>query len=293
MQLGMIGLGRMGGNMAKRLARAGHEVKTYDPGVESTAATLAELRDQLDAPRAFWMMVPAGRITESTFQELLALAAPGDTIVDGGNSNFRDSQRRHAEAAERGVAFLDVGVSGGVWGLEAGYCLMAGGEQDAASRLEPVFRALAPEDGYAYVGPSGSGHFVKMVHNGIEYGLMQAYAEGFEVLEKSEFDLDLHEIAGIWRYGSVVRSWLLDLLHAAFAQEGGTLEQIKGYVEDSGEGRWTIAEAIAEDVPVPVITAALFARFSSRQDESFAAKVNAALRNQFGGHAVRSAEEAT
>jgi len=293
MQLGMIGLGRMGGNMAKRLARAGHEVKTYDPGVESTAATLAELRDQLDAPRAFWMMVPAGRITESTFQELLALAAPGDTIVDGGNSNFRDSQRRHAEAAERGVAFLDVGVSGGVWGLEAGYCLMAGGEQDAASRLEPVFRALAPEDGYAYVGPSGSGHFVKMVHNGIEYGLMQAYAEGFEVLEKSEFDLDLHEIAGIWRYGSVVRSWLLDLLHAAFAQEGGKLEQIKGYVEDSGEGRWTIAEAIAEDVPVPVITAALFARFSSRQDESFAAKVNAALRNQFGGHAVRSAEEAT
>ncbi len=292
MQLGMIGLGRMGGNMTKRLGNAGHEVMTYDPGVESTAATLAELRDQLDAPRAFWMMVPSGKITESTFQELLPLAAPGDTIVDGGNSNFHDSQRRHAEAAGRGVSFLDVGVSGGVWGLEAGYCLMAGGEREAAARLEPIFTALAPEDGYAYVGPAGAGHFVKMVHNGIEYGLMQAYAEGFEVLEKSEFDLDLHEIAGIWRYGSVVRSWLLDLLHAAFEQEGGKLEQIKGYVEDSGEGRWTIAEAIAEDVPVPVITAALFARFASRQDESFAAKVNAALRNQFGGHAVRSADEA-
>ncbi len=293
MQLGMIGLGRMGGNMTTRLERAGHEVKTYDPGVESTAATLAELRDQLDAPRTFWTMVPAGRITESTFQELLGLAAPGDAIVDGGNSNFRDSQRRNAEAAERGIRFVDVGVSGGVWGLEAGYCLMAGGDRETVARLEPIFTALAPEDGYAYVGPSGAGHFVKMVHNGIEYGLMQAYAEGFEVLEKSEFDLDLHEIAGIWRYGSVVRSWLLDLLHAAFEQEGGKLEQIKGYVEDSGEGRWTIAEAIAEDVPVPVISAALFARFASRQDESFAAKVNAALRNQFGGHAVRSADDGT
>jgi 6-phosphogluconate dehydrogenase len=291
MQLGMIGLGRMGGNMTTRLDRAGHEVKTYDPGVDSTAATLEELRDQLDAPRAFWMMVPAGKITESTFQDLLGLAAPGDTIIDGGNSNFHDSQRRYAEAAAAEVQFLDVGVSGGVWGLDAGYCLMAGGDEAAAKRLEPIFSSLAPKDGYAYVGPSGAGHFVKMVHNGIEYGLMQAYAEGFEVLEKSEFDLDLHGIAGIWRYGSVVRSWLLDLLHAAFEQEGGKLEQIKGYVEDSGEGRWTIAEAIAEDVPVPVISAALFARFASRQDESFAAKVNAALRNQFGGHAVRAADD--
>jgi 6-phosphogluconate dehydrogenase len=289
-QLGMIGLGRMGGNMTTRLADAGHDVRTYDPGVESTAGTLAELRDQLRAPRAFWMMVPAGEITESTFRELLGLAAPGDTIVDGGNSNFRDSQRRHGEAAERGISFVDVGVSGGVWGLEAGYCLMAGGDEQAAARLEPIFGSLAPEDGYAYVGPSGAGHFVKMVHNGIEYGLMQAYAEGFEVLERSEFDLDLHAIAGIWRYGSVVRSWLLELLHAAFEQEGGKLERIEGYVEDSGEGRWTIAEAISEDVPVPVISAALFARFASRQDESFAAKVNAALRNQFGGHAVRPAE---
>jgi 6-phosphogluconate dehydrogenase len=285
----MIGLGRMGGNMTKRLTAAGHDMKTYDPGVAGTAASLAELRDQLTAPRAFWTMVPAGKITEDTFQQLLALAEPGDTIVDGGNSNFRDSQRRHAEAKEHGIFFIDAGVSGGVWGLENGYCLMVGGEAEAVSRLEPVFEALAPEDGYAHVGASGAGHFTKMVHNGIEYGLMQAYAEGFEVMEKSEFDLDLHEIAGIWRYGSVVRSWLLDLLHSAFEAEGTHLEKIKGYVEDSGEGRWTIAEAIAEDVPVPVITAALYARFASRQDESFAAKVNAALRNQFGGHAVKDA----
>ncbi len=291
MQVGMIGLGRMGGNMTKRLERAGHEVKTYDPGVESTASSLAELRGQLAAPRAFWLMVPSGAITEGTFQELLRLADTGDTIVDGGNSNFRDSQRRCAEAAGRGVHFVDVGVSGGVWGLEAGYCLMAGGDPAAAERLEPIFTSLAPEDGYAHVGGPGAGHFVKMVHNGIEYGLMQAYAEGFEVMKASEFDLDLHEIAGIWRYGSVVRSWLLELLHDAFEREGGDLERIKGYVEDSGEGRWTIAEAIAENVPVPVMTAALFARFASRQDESFAAKVNAALRNEFGGHAVRSAED--
>jgi 6-phosphogluconate dehydrogenase len=292
MQLGMIGLGRMGGNMTVRLGQGGHEVFTYDPRVESTASTLEELRDQLDPPRAFWLMVPAGEITESTFQELLGLAAPGDAIVDGGNSNFRDSQRRHAEATARGVHFVDVGVSGGVWGLEVGYCLMAGGDPEPVARLEQVFRTLAPEDGYAHVGPAGAGHFVKMVHNGIEYGLMQAYAEGFEVMRASEFGLDLHEIAGIWRYGSVVRSWLLELLHAAFEQGGSELEGIRGYVEDSGEGRWTIAEAIAEDVPVPVITAALFARFASRQDESFAAKVNAALRNQFGGHAVRAVEHA-
>jgi len=291
MQLGMIGLGRMGGNMTIRLGQGGHEVFTYDPKVESTASTLEELRDQLDPPRAFWLMVPSGQITESTFQELVGLAAPGDTIIDGGNSNFHDSQRRYAEATPRGVHFVDVGVSGGIWGLKAGYCLMAGGEVEAVGRLEPIFRTLAPEDGYAHVGPSGAGHFVKMVHNGIEYGLMQAYAEGFEVMRASEFDLDLHEIAGIWRYGSVVRSWLLELLHAAFEQDGSDLEGIRGYVEDSGEGRWTIAEAIAEDVPVPVITAALFARFASRQDESFAAKVNAALRNQFGGHAVREAKQ--
>ena len=292
MQLGMIGLGRMGGNMAKRLEEHGHEVKTYEPQVDSTAGTLEELRDQLDAPRTFWMMVPAGKITEDTFQTLLGLAQQGDVIVDGGNSNFHDSQRRYADAKERGIRFVDAGVSGGVWGLSVGYCLMVGGDRGAVAQVEPAFRALAPEDGYAHVGPAGAGHFTKMVHNGIEYGLMQAYAEGFEVLEKSEFGLDLHEIAGIWRYGSVVRSWLLELLHAALEKEGRELEKIRGYVEDSGEGRWTIAEAIAEDVPVPVITAALFARFASRQEESFAAKVNAALRNQFGGHAVQAVEAA-
>jgi 6-phosphogluconate dehydrogenase len=237
-------------------------------------------------------MVPAGEITEKTFRSLIDILEPGDTIVDGGNSNFRDSQRRYKEARKRKISFVDVGVSGGIWGLEVGFCLMAGGERAPVRRLEPIFTSLAPEDGYAHVGPSGAGHFVKMVHNGIEYGMMQAYAEGFEVLERSEFGLDLHEIAGIWRYGSVVRSWLLELLHAAFEKEGGHLEQIRGYVEDSGEGRWTIAEAIAEDVPVPVISAALFARFASRQDESFAAKVNAALRNQFGGHAVKAVQAA-
>jgi 6-phosphogluconate dehydrogenase len=290
MQLGMIGLGRMGGNMAKRLEERGHEVKTYDPQVESTAETLEELRDELSAPRTFWMMVPAGTITEQTFQTLIKIAEPGDVIVDGGNSNFHDSQRRYADAKEHGVKFVDAGVSGGVWGLANGYCLMVGGDAEAVTQVEPVFLDLAPENGYAHVGASGAGHFTKMVHNGIEYGLMQAYAEGFAVMEKSEFGLDLHEVAGIWRYGSVVRSWLLDLLHSAFEEDGGDLEKIRGYVDDSGEGRWTIAEAIAEDVPVPVITAALFARFASREDESFAAKVNAALRNQFGGHAVKAAE---
>ena len=277
MQLGMIGLGRMGANMTKRLAERGHELKTYDPQVDSTAKSLEELRDELTAPRTFWM-IPAGAITEQTFQTLIQIADAGDVIVDGGNSNFHDSQRRYAEREGDGVKFVDAGVSGGVWGLANGYCLMVGGDADAVAQVEPVFLDLAPQDGYAHVGAAGAGHFVKMVHNGIEYGLMQAYAEGFAVMEKSEFELDLYEIAGIWRYGSVVRSWLLDLLHNAFEAEGKDLEKIRGYVEDSGEGRWTIAEAIAEDVPVPVITAALFARFASREDESFAAKVNAALR---------------
>jgi 6-phosphogluconate dehydrogenase len=289
MQLGMIGLGRMGGNMATRLTERGHDMKTYDPGVETrTAASLAELRDQLDAPRAFWLMIPAGKITEDAFQELLTLGEAGDTIVDGGNSNFRDSQRRYRDAQTKEINFVDAGVSGGIWGLRNGYCLMVGGDDEPVQRLEPVFRDLAPEDGYAHVGASGAGHFTKMVHNGIEYGLMQAYAEGFEVMAKSEFDLDLRDIAGIWRYGSVVRSWLLELLHDALDKGGNDLARLKGYVEDSGEGRWTIHEAIAEDVPVPVITAALYARFASRQDESYAAKITAALRNEFGGHAVKS-----
>src|ERR671929_2111150 len=243
MQLGMIGLGRMGGNMTKRLEERGHDVKTYDPKVESTASTLEELRDQLDAPRSFWMMVPAGKITEDTFQTLLTVGSPGDVIVDGGNSNFRDSQRRYAEARERGIKFVDAGVSGGIWGLDVGYCLMVGGDDDAVAQVEPVFLDLAPEGGYAHVGAAGAGHFTKMVHNGIEYGLMQAYAEGFEILEKSEFDLDLEQVAGIWRYGSVVRSWLLDLLYRAFADGGSDLPHIRGFVEDSGEGRWTIAAA--------------------------------------------------
>ena len=291
MQLGMIGLGRMGNGMTERLREHGHDVKTYDPAVESrTAASLEELAAQLDAPRAFWLMIPAGKITEDAFQQLLTIAAKGDTIVDGGNSNFRDSQRRYAEAQAKGIHFVDAGVSGGIWGLKVGFCLMVGGEDEPVQRLEPVFTSLAPVDGYAHVGASGAGHFTKMVHNGIEYGLMQAYAEGFEVLEHSEFDLDLHEIAGIWRYGSVVRSWLLELLVDAFDEYGGKLEQIAPYVEDSGEGRWTIHEAIAENVPTPVIAAALFARFSSRDEQNFSAKITAALRNQFGGHAVKSAD---
>ncbi len=286
MKIGMVGLGRMGAGMTERLRRDGHEVQTYDPNVESTAGSLDELVGQLEVPRAVWMMIPAGRITEETFGTLLELVEPGDTIVDGGNANFRDSQRRAAQARERGIDFVDVGVSGGVWGLREGFCLMAGGAEEAVGRVEPALRSLAPAEGYAHVGPSGAGHFVKMVHNGIEYGLMQAYAEGFEILKTSEFELDLEQVAGIWRYGSVVRSWLLDLLHRAFAEEGTELEHIKGYVEDSGEGRWTVFEAIGESVPAPVIAASLFARFASRQEESFAAKVNAALRNQFGGHRV-------
>ena len=289
MQLGMIGLGRMGNGMTERLReKGGHDVKTYDPKVElRTAASLAELKTQLDAPRAFWMMVPAGEVTEGVFQDLLKLADKGDTIVDGGNSNFRDSQRRNREAGKKGLHFVDAGVSGGIWGLEVGFCLMVGGDDEPVQRLEPIFRSLAPEDGYAHVGASGAGHFTKMVHNGIEYGLMQAYAEGFEIMEHSEFDLDLEEIAGIWRYGSVVRSWLLELLHSAFEQHGSKLDDIAPYVEDSGEGRWTIAEAIAENVPAPVITASLFARFASRDEVNFAARVAAALRNEFGGHAIK------
>jgi 6-phosphogluconate dehydrogenase len=236
--------------------------------------------------------VPSGRITEETFEQLLKTLEAGDTIVDGGNSNFRDSQRRYRTAKKQKISFVDVGVSGGVWGFDVGFCIMAGGDKTPVKRLTPVFEALAPEDGWAHVGASGAGHFVKMVHNGIEYGLMQAYAEGFELMYHSEFDLDLSDIAGIWRYGSVVRSWLLELLHAAMEEHGDHLDEIAGYVEDSGEGRWTINEAINENVPVPVISAALYARFASRRDINFAAKVAAALRNQFGGHAVKAVEEA-
>jgi 6-phosphogluconate dehydrogenase len=289
MKLGMIGLGRMGGNMVQRLERGGHEVVTYTRSGAGTAATIEELVGELEAPRVAWMMVPAGEATEATLTTLLDVLEPGDIVVDGGNSNFRDTKRRYAEAREKGIRYVDAGVSGGIWGLQVGYCLMAGGDDDAIAVVEPAFRSLAPEDGYAHCGPSGAGHFVKMVHNGIEYGLMQAYAEGFEIMHASEYDLDLPEIAGIWRYGSVVRSWLLELLHSALEQHGSELSDIAGYVQDSGEGRWTIEEAINEDVPVPVIAASLFARFASRQDESFAAKVSAALREQFGGHAIKTA----
>jgi 6-phosphogluconate dehydrogenase len=285
-QLGMVGLGRMGSGMTERLERAGHDVKTYDPNVQSTASSLQELAQQLDPPRHVWLMIPAGEITENAFQELLGILEQGDAIIDGGNSNFRDSQRRGAEAAERDLYFVDCGVSGGIWGLREGFALMAGGDAEPVGRLQPIFEALAPEGGYAHVGPSGAGHFVKMIHNGVEYGLMQAYAEGFDLMQASEFDLDLAAIAELWRHGSVVRSWLLDLLARAL-QENPNLEGIKGYVEDSGEGRWTVQQAIDTAVPLYVIVAALFARFDSRRDESFAAKVDAALRNQFGGHAVR------
>jgi len=293
MQLGMIGLGRMGNGMTERLREHGHDVRTYDPQVESrTADSLAELKSQLETPRAFWMMVPAGEITEGVFQELLGLADEGDTIVDGGNSNFRDSQRRYRDAQAKGLPFVDAGVSGGIWGLEVGFCMMVGGDDEPVKRLEPIFTDLAPEAGYAHVGASGAGHFTKMVHNGIEYGLMQAYAEGFEIIEHSEFDVDLHELSGIWRNGSVVRSWLLELLHTAFEEHGNKLDDIAPWVEDSGEGRWTIHEAIAENVPAPVISAALFARFASRDEINFAAKVSAALRNQFGGHAIKALAKA-
>ncbi len=293
MKLGMVGLGRMGGNMAERLRRDGHDVVGWAPSGGGTADSLEELVRQLDPPpRVAWLMVPAGDPTEQNFRTLLELLEPGDVIVDGGNSNFRESQRRHAVAGEHGIGFVDCGVSGGVWGLEVGYCIMAGGDEEPVRTIAPALETLAPPDGWAHVGSSGAGHFVKMVHNGIECGLMQAYAEGFELMHHSEFDLDLAEISGIWRYGSVVRSWLLDLLCTALEEHGDGLDDIAGYVEDSGEGRWTINEAINAAVPVPVIASSLFARFASRRDINFAAKVAAALRNQFGGHAVRAVEQA-
>ena len=292
MKLGMVGLGRMGGNMTERLRRDGHEVETYArTAPERTADSLVELATRLEQPRVVWLMIPAGDPTGHAIKNLLPLLEDGDTIVAGGNSNFRDSKRRAATAKEKGVFFLDAGVSGGIWGLAEGYCLMVGGEAEPFRAVEPALQTLAPEGGYAHVGPSGAGHFVKMVHTGFEYGLMQAYAEGFELLNGiDDYDLDLRRVAALWQHGSVVRGWLLELLERAFEQDPG-LESIRGYVEDSGEGRWSVHEAIEAAVPVPAIALALFARFSSRQDESFAAKVNAALRNQFGGHAVQAAAQ--
>jgi len=297
MRIGFIGLGRMGANMVRRLVRDGHEVVAFNRTPEKTreimtegaegAFSLAELVGRLPAPRAVWVMVPAGDATEAMIAELMGLLAPGDTIVDGGNTNFHDDVRRHAMVAAKGLKYVDAGTSGGVWGLQVGYCMMVGGDRDAVAPLEPVFRSLAPADGYAHVGGPGAGHYVKMVHNGIEYGLMQAYAEGFEIMHASDYDLDLGQVSGIWRYGSVVRSWLLDLLHDAISKNPD-FTGIKDWVADSGEGRWTVQEAIDRDVPAPIITLALQARFRSRQDESYGAKVLAALRNEFGGHAVKT-----
>lgn len=291
MNLGMVGLGRMGANMTERLRRAGHTVETYArTAPERTTGSLVELAEKLDQPRVVWLMIPAGDPTEHAFQTLLPLLEDGDILVDGGNSNFRDSKRRAAQAAEKGIQFLDAGVSGGIWGLQEGYCIMVGGAEEGFRRIEPLLRDLAQEGGYAHVGPSGAGHFVKMVHNGIEYGMMQSLAEGFEIMRASEFGIDLRQVAALWQHGSVVRGWLLELLERAFAEDPD-LASIRGYVEDSGEGRWTVETAIAERVPAPAIALSLFARFASRQEESFAAKVNAALRKQFGGHAVKPAGE--
>jgi 6-phosphogluconate dehydrogenase len=297
MRIGFVGLGRMGANMVRRLLLDGHEVVAYNRTAERTreimaegaegAFSLPELVAKLPAPRAVWVMVPAGAATEAMIAELMGLLAPGDTIVDGGNTNFHDDVRRHAMVAAKGLKYVDAGTSGGVWGLKVGYCMMVGGDRDAVAPLEPVFRSLAPADGYAHVGGPGAGHYVKMVHNGIEYGLMQAYAEGFEIMHASEYDLDLAQVSGIWRYGSVVRSWLLDLLHDAL-QKNPDFDGIKDWVADSGEGRWTVQEAIDRDVPAPVITLSLQARFRSRQEESYGAKVLAALRNEFGGHEIKT-----
>jgi 6-phosphogluconate dehydrogenase len=297
MRIGFVGLGRMGANMVRRLVRDGHEVVAYNRTPERTreimtegadgAFSLAELVGKLPAPRAVWVMVPAGDATEAMIAELADLLSPGDTIVDGGNTNFHDDVRRHAMVAAKGLRYVDAGTSGGVWGLQVGYCMMVGGDRDAVAALEPIFRSLAPADGYAHVGGAGAGHYVKMIHNGIEYGLMQAYAEGFEIMHASGYDLDLAQVSGIWRYGSVVRSWLLDLLHDALSGNPD-FDGIKDWVADSGEGRWTVQEAIDRDVPAPVITLSLQARFRSRQDESYGAKVLAALRNEFGGHAVKT-----
>ena len=291
MKLGMVGLGRMGAGMTERLRRGGHEVIGYDrdPKV-SEVASLDELVAKLSPPRVVWMMVPAGGPTEQSIEALAKLLARGDLLVDGGNSNFRDSIRRAESLAGDGITFVDAGVSGGIWGLKEGFCLMVGGTKASIELLKPALETLAPPDGWAHVGPAGSGHFVKMVHNGIEYGMMQSYAEGFEILKSSKLYpvLDLHQVAEVWRNGSVVRSWLLDLGADALARDPG-LEQLKGYVQDSGEGRWTVFEAIEEDVPAPVIALSLFARFASRQDDSFANRMLAALRNEFGGHPVKKA----
>jgi 6-phosphogluconate dehydrogenase len=299
MQLAMIGLGRMGGNMTERLMRDGHKVVVFDRSADVVqkyaklgaigAASPAEVVAKLAAPRVVWIMVPAGKPVDDSIASLLSGLSSGDVIIDGGNSNFHDTMRRAADLGKKGIHFVDSGTSGGIWGLENGYCLMIGGSPEAFALCESIFKSLAQPDGYAHVGPSGSGHYVKMVHNGIEYGALQAFAEGYEILHASkDFKLDLHQIASVWNHGSVVRSWVNELAEIAFARDPN-LDTLKGYVEDSGEGRWTVQEAMDLDVPAPVITLALLMRLRSRQADSFGAKVIAALRNEFGGHAVKKA----
>ena len=301
MQLGFVGLGKMGLNMVTRLIRGGHAIVAYDRSGEAVASaagvgaaassSLQSLVAQLSAPRAVWVMVPAGPATESTVAALAELLSPGDTIVDGGNTNFHDDVRRATELASKGITYIDAGTSGGIWGLTEGYCLMVGGDEAACSRLEPIFLTLAPPNGYQRVGGPGAGHYVKMVHNGIEYGLMQAYAEGFELLQKSDYKIDVAKVSTLWMQGSVVRSWLLELTARALAEDP-SLSKLEGYVEDSGEGRWTLQDGLEKAVPMPVLTAALFTRFRSREDNPFGERMLAALRQQFGGHAVKPVKSA-
>jgi 6-phosphogluconate dehydrogenase len=307
MQIAIAGLGRIGAGMARRLARNGHEVVAWNRTSAVAVALAAEpengghvtVADSLEAivalatpPRHVVVSVPSGDVTAELVQHLAGILSPGDVIVDAGNSNFHDSQARAAQLAGQGIEFLDMGVSGGIWGLQVGFCAMVGGKREVFERFEPAVRSLAPENGYLYCGPAGAGHYVKMVHNGIEYGLMQAYGEGFDIMHASQFDLDLAAVARLWNNGSVIRSWLLELAGDAFAKEGNDLADIRGWVADSGEGRWTVAEAIEHDVPAPVITLALLQRFRSRRDpDSFSDRVLAALRNEFGGHAVKSSGE--
>ena len=296
MELGMIGLGRMGANMTERLLRGGHKLIIYDRSPEAIqrcvdkgafgAHSLADFVKQVSLPRVIWLMVPSGEPVDLTIEQLLPSLLENDIIIDGGNSHYKDSIRRAEKLKQLGIHFVDAGTSGGIWGLQEGYCLMIGGEKAIVDQLEPIFKTLAPENGFAHVGASGAGHFAKMVHNGIEYGMLQAYGEGFEMLKASQFEFDLGKISHLWNQGSVVRSWLLELAKNAF-QKDPQLSSIRGYVEDSGEGRWAVLEAVEREIPASILTLSLFARYASRQEDSFSAKVIAALRNEFGGHAVK------